>query len=409
MTTVSTRPAAPSELPGLHALLASWCEAEAAPPPRALEHCVRHGLVRVAEVDGAVVGCTAAESPSSGHLRVSVVAVAPGARLRGVGARLVKDVLDEAARTPGERPTISAVIGIGDLDSARFLLACGFIGTRVFRSGGAGGAGGGPRIQYQHKLRVDYVDPDARHLVPTALPEQLADSLAPDDHAVTGLVTLADGPAFEITRFERDDPASLQSGEAAAGIAFSGSLLAAITFLLGISFTSDRFPDDVRLVLIGATFSTMLSLIVYASASGELARIRANSFGRIMKWGNVLSEYGGVLPFLISLPVIFAGVSHSRWMTMVLALVVSVSIAGYEWSEFSIAHRFRNTGPGATLMVLTALSPLFGAAAVTTGSVSWPWALLLIVTLAVRTWLYLVRRGPEGGIAKRRGQWQIRA
>ncbi|CQR59662.1 hypothetical protein [Streptomyces leeuwenhoekii] len=94
--------------------------------------------------------------------------------------------------------------------------------------------------------------------------------------------------AVAFARFERDDPASLQSGEAAAGIAFSGSLLAAITFILGFALTSSRFPDDVRLLLIGATFSTMLSLTVYASASGELARIRANSFARTMKWGNVL-------------------------------------------------------------------------------------------------------------------------
>ncbi|GGX25823.1 hypothetical protein GCM10010297_53820 [Streptomyces malachitofuscus] len=404
MTTVSTRPADPSELARIRSLLETSYGAEPAPSREALEHLLRHGLVRVAEVDGAVAGCAAAESPSPGHMRLCAVAVASGARRRGVGARLVREILEEVPEAPGDRPTISAVVGTGDLDAARFLLACGFIGTRVFKAGRDGGL----RIQYQHKLRVDYVDPDARHLVPAALPEQLTQSLAPDDHAVTGLVILAEGPAFEVTRFERDDPASLQSGEAAAGIAFSGSLLAAITFLLGISFTSDRFPDDVRLVLIGSTFSTMLSLIVYASASGELARIRANSFGRIMKWGNVLSEFGGVLPFLITLPVIYAGVGHNRWITLLLALVAGAAIAGYEWSEFSIAHRFRNTGIGFVLMVLTAVSPLYGAAAVTTGTVSWPWALLLIVTLTARTWLYLARRGPEAGIAKRRMQWQIR-
>ncbi len=404
MTMVSTRPADPAELPRVRALLESAYGAGPAPSREALEHLLRHGLVRVAEVDGTVAACAAAEAPSPGHMRLCAVAVASGARRRGVGARLVRELLEELPEASGDRPTVSAVVGAGDLDAARFLLACGFIGTRVFGAG----PDGEPRIQYQHKLRVDYVDPDARHLVPAALPEQLTLSLAPDDHAVTGLVTLAEGPAFEITRFERDDPASLQSGEAAAGIAFSGALLAAITFLLGISFTSDRFPDDVRLVLIGSTFSTMLSTIVYANASGELARIRANSFGRIMKWGNVLSEFGGVLPFLITLPVIYAGVGDNRWIIMLMALASGAAIAGYEWSEFSIAHRFRNTGTGFVLMALTAVSPLYGAAAVTTDTVTWPWALLLIVTLTARTWLYLARRGPEAGIAKHRMQWQIR-
>jgi N-acetylglutamate synthase-like GNAT family acetyltransferase len=404
LTAVTTRSAKSSDLPQLRALLTDCYEATAGPPTQALEHLLAHGLVRVAEVDGVPVGCAAAEIPSSGHLRLSVMAIRHELRRQGIGSLLVREILDGIPGAPEERPTVSAVAGAEELDSARFLLSCGFIGTRVLGTG----PNGALRMQFQHKSRVEYVDPDARHLVPAAMPELLRESLAPADHAVTGLVVLADGPAFEIARFERDDPATLQSGEAAAGIAFSGSLLAAITFLLGISFTSDRFPDDVRLVLIGATFSTMLSLIVYASASGELARIRANSFGRIMKWGNVLSEYGGVLPFLISLPVIYAEVSRSAWITMVLAVTLGIAIGAYEWSEFSIAYRFRRSLPDRALMLVTAVSPIAGSAMVTADTVSWPWAALLISTLTVRTWLYLARRGAETGIAQRRGIWQIR-
>lgn len=404
MTAVTTRSAKSGDLSHLSALLTDCYEATAGPPAQALEHLLAHGLVRVAEMDGVPVGCAAAEIPSSGHLRLSVTAIRHELRRQGIGSLLVQEILDCIPEAPEDRPTVSAVAGAEELDSARFLLSCGFIGTRVLGTG----PNGALRMQFQHKSRVEYVDPDARHLVPAAMPELLRESLAPADHAVTGLVVLADGPAFEVARFERDDPATLQSGEAAAGIAFSGSLLAAITFLLGISFTSDRFPDDVRLVLIGATFSTMLSLIVYASASGELARIRANSFGRIMKWGNVLSEYGGVLPFLISLPVIYAEVSRSAWITMVLAMTLGIAIGAYEWSEFSIAYRFRRSLPDRALMLVTAVSPIAGSALVTADTVSWPWAVLLIGTLTVRTWLYLARRGAETGIAQRRGIWQIR-
>ncbi|MFE9770759.1 hypothetical protein ACFYOV_03565 [Streptomyces sp. NPDC005931] len=269
------------------------------------------------------------------------------------------------------------------------------------------GPGADVRIHYQHKSRVAYLDPDSRHLVPVSDQEQLAESLAPSDHAVTALVPLGDGWAFEIARFEQDDPATLQSGEAAAGIAFAGSILAAITFLLGFAFSSTRFPDDVRLLLIGATFSTVLSLIVYASASGELARIRSNSFGKIMKWGNVLSEYGGVFPFLISLPVTYAQASRNPWTTMVLALVVSAAIAWYERSEFSIARRFRRSPGELTLVVLTAASPTVGAGLVAANATSWPWTTVLVLTLSARTGLYLFYRGAEADIAERR-QWQAR-
>jgi hypothetical protein len=313
-------------------------------------------------------------------------------------------MVKEVPQKPDEPPLISAMAELEELAVARLLLKSGFIGTRLMRTGRSDDSA---QVHYQYKLRVEYIDPDARHLVPVRAREQLAESLAPGDHAVTALVTLTGEPAFEIARFEQDDPATLQSGEAAAGIAFSGSILAAITFLLGFAFASTRFPDDVRLLLIGATFSTVLSLIVYASASGELARIRSNSFGKIMKWGNVLSEYGGVFPFLISLPITYAQISDEPWTAMVLAVLISGAIAWYERSEFSIAHRFQRSRTELTLMALTAISPAVGSALVAAHTTSWPWTTVLVATLAARTWLYLFRRGAEKGIEERR-QWQIR-
>ncbi|MEU9730405.1 GNAT family N-acetyltransferase [Streptomyces sp. NPDC048002] len=361
-------------------------------------------LVRVAEVEGELVGCIATEMPSPGHARLSAVAVRSAYRRQGVASELLTEAMKALPQMSGEPPLISAVASTEQLEVTQLLLASGFIGTRTMHSGTAGQP---LHIHFQHKARVEYMDPDARHLVPVRSREQLTDSLAPSDHAVTALVSLGGEPAFEVARFEQDDPAALQSGEAAAGIAFSGAILAAITFLLGFAFSSTRFPDDVRLLLIGATFSTVLSLIIYASASGELARIRSNSFGKIMKWGNVLSEYGGVFPFLISLPVTYAQASGDPWTTMVLAVLLSAAIAWYERSEFSIAYRFRRTPVEVSLMVMTAVSPTSGAALVAADATSWPWTIALTITLAARTWLYLFRRGPEADIAERR-QWQIR-
>jgi hypothetical protein len=322
-----------------------------------------------------------------------------------VASHLLEDVLRAARDTEEDGGTISAVAELTDLTVAALLLSCGFIATRVFP---ADVAGQPPQLYYQHKVRVEYIDPDARHLVPAARVERVTESLAPSDHAVTALAVLSGEPAFEISRFERDDPAQLQSGEAAAGIAFSGSVLAAITFLLGFSFASERYPDDVRLLLIGATFATTMSLIIYASASGELARIRANAFGRIMKWGNVLSEYGGVLPFLATLPITYAQVTGSRWSAVVTGAFLSAALVVYERSEFSIAHRFRWSFTATALAGLTCLLPLVSVVMVAVRLPSWPWTAALAAALVGRTLLYLYRRAAESGIAEHRRTWQIR-
>lgn len=399
ITQASVRKAGTTDLPLLRMLLADCYEAGSAPAAELLDHALSHGLLQVAEVQGEVVGFVAAEVPSRGHVRLLATAVRPGLRGRGIGSALIRTMADR------EHAMVSAVVAANDLVAARLLLRHDFIGNRVLRLGPEDGI----HIHYQHKRRIEYVDPDAHHFVPVSAAHQLTDSLALEDHAVTNLVTVAGEPSFEIARFERDDPATLQSGEAAAGIAFSGAILAAVTFLLGFSFTSSRFPDDVRVLLIGTTFSTMFSLIVYASASGELARIRANSFGRVMKLGNVLSEYGGVLPFLISLPVTYAEVSHNSWTTMVLALVLGVATAAYELSEFSIAHRLHHTAAGFALLILTAASPVVGAAMVAFGIVSWPWSIGTAAVLTTRTVMYLVWGGPEAGVAEHRVVWQVRA
>ncbi|MFJ9897635.1 GNAT family N-acetyltransferase [Streptomyces sp. NPDC091280] len=399
-----TRTASTADLTELGPLLTDACEAALVPSSALLTEAVARGLVRVLEFQGELAGCVVAEMPSSEHVRIVVIAVRAGMRGQGMAKQLLTDLVRDIPRKSDGPPLISALARTDQLAVTRLLLAADFKGTRVIRTDAADGA---LQIHYQFRSRVEYIDPDARHLVPVTARAQLVESLAPADHAITGLVTLGGEPAFETARFEQDDPATLQSGEAAAGIAFSGSILAAITFLLGFAFSSTRFPDDVRLLLIGATFSTVLSLIIYASASGELARIRSNSFGKIMKWGNVLSEYGGVFPFLISLPVTYAQASGDPWTTMILAVVFSAAIAWYERSEFSIAQRFQRSRTEVTLTVLTALSPTAGAALVTAKTTSWPWTMVLIVTLSARTWLYLFRRGAEADIEERR-QWQIR-
>ncbi|CAG6395162.1 GNAT family N-acetyltransferase [Streptomyces cocklensis] len=372
----------------------------------ALEEAVREGRVRVAELQGALVGYAVLEHPLPHHVRLSCIGVRRGHRRRGVASALLGLVLDEARETEAGGGTVSCVADPAATAVAGLLLSHGFLGTRTMRTGPGGRS---LQLYFQHKERVDYLDPGTGHLVPVADTEQLVDSLASrDDHAVTALAVLSGEPAFEISRFERDDPSALQSGEAQAGVAFSGSVLASLTFLVGFSFASSHYPDDVRLLLIVATFVTTMSLIIYASAAGELARIRSNAFGRIMKWGNVLSEYGGVLPFLASLPITYAQLTDSTWLTVLTGLAFSVGLAVYERSGFSIAHRFRWTPWATALAAVTSLGPAAGVVTVAAGLPSWPSTTVLMAALAARTVVYLFRRGAESGVPEPRRVWQIR-
>jgi hypothetical protein len=348
------------------------------------------GRAWVAEEDGTIVGVLILEAPGSDHLRLVTLAG------DGINA-LLHDALLVRELSP-ENCSVSAVVDVTDQAAARILLGNGFF-ARILRDEGR------CLLYFQYKARVHYVDPDERYLVPASAPDQLVDFLGRGDHAITRMV----GTSFEVSRFERDDPAALQSGEAAAGIAFTGAVLAAMTFLLGFAFASARYPDSVRVLLIVATAVTTLSLIIYASASGELARIRANVFSNTMKWGNVLSEYGGVLPFIISLPMTYAEIARARWSAVLVAAFLSAGLLAYEASGFSIADRFAWSATTRLLAVLTGVAPLAGVLISLAGTGVWLWTLAVTATLSARTVVYLFRRGPEGGIAEFRARsWQVR-
>ncbi|MET8627854.1 GNAT family N-acetyltransferase [Kitasatospora sp. NPDC004669] len=370
-----------------------------------VEGALAEGEVWLAEADDTAVGYLCVERPRPNHVRLTGIGVLPGHRRRGVGRVLVERLLTKPDDEEDGGTTVSAVVEPTQTAGIELLLACGFIGDRILR---VGVAGDGVQMHLRHQSRTEYVDPEARYLVPIADTAQLVESLGPDDRVVTALARLAGGPAFEISRFEQDDPAALQSGEAQAGIAFAGAILAALTFLVGFSFASARYPDDIRLLLIAATFATTMSLIIYASAAGELARIRANAFGRIMKWGNVVSEYGGVLPFLVSLPITYAQLAGAAWTAVALGAALTLGLLVYERSEFSIASRFRRSAFTRALALATSLAPLGSALLAACGAPSWPWTAALVLALAGRTGVSLLRRGPESGISEFRRTLQIR-
>lgn len=375
--------------------------------PNELRRGIANGRILVIEQDGLIAAYLHYELPTRNHAYLSAVAVHPDHRQNGLARDLMQDFMHRVRQSAEMDATssISTVTSPRNLPMLQFLLANGFI-VRTLMDDYFGS--GHPRVYCQFKTRVEFVDPDERFIVPADATETVDRFLRDERYVVTSLVPLPKGPAFEFSRFEVDDFGALESDETQAGVSFAGVVLGAITFLLGFSFASDNYPDAARTLLTGAAFATTVSLIIYANTSGESARFRSNSFSHYMKWGNVLSEYGGVLPFLIALPVTFAGVARSRLAVLLLAVILSAGLWIYEASRFSLSSRFARSVPTRVCAALICSSPLTGALADRNDPALWIWTSVTTAALTGLAMIYLLRRPEEQVTVPRPLGWEPR-
>lgn len=370
--------------------------------PEELEKGICAGRVRIFRRSGQIIGFLQYEKPLDDHIYISALGVHPDFRGQKVGRLLLEYMLAEIA---GSGSAVSTVTGLSNYSMLSLLLLQGFVVRALMKDYFGPGR---DRYYCQYKVRREYVDPDDRYIVPVRATDHIARLMAAQEYVITSIVALPAGPAFEICKFERDDFAALQSDECAAGITFSAGTLAAITFILGFSFVSSSYPDDVRVLLIGAAVITTFSLIIYANASGELSRLRSNVFGYHMKWGNVLSEYGGVFPFLVSLPVTFVEVSRTQWIAIATAALVSLALFAYERSHFAISSRFQKTPLVVGLEIVTCSAPITGVLAALYLPITWPWTGTISLALLLKALIYLTRRPAESERSRKNERWATR-
>jgi ribosomal protein S18 acetylase RimI-like enzyme len=390
---VIPRVATPQDLPRLHALdELCFPPGDLARKPAALnelEHGVAKQWIQICEVDNEIVSFIQLERPTKYHLYISALAVHPDYRDQGLATSLLDPIIRSEPETGR---SISVVTAPDNYQMLGLLLSRGFIARTIMKDYFGPGA---HRLYLQYKSRTQYVDPDERFIVPATASDHLSSLLQSDNQVVTAVFELPSGYAFEVSRFEREDLSELQSGEGMSGVSFSGSILAAITFVLGISFTSPNYPDEVRILLMGAAFASLASLTIYANAAGELSRIRSNKFSYYMKWGNVLSEYGGVLPFLISLPVTFAEVTHSSLASLITSGASSVALFLYLRSPYSMSTRFSGSVTTWALQVYICLAPVAGVATIKYLPVPWLWTAATVASLIFLSCIYLFMRQGE--------------
>ena len=362
--------------------------------PGEIEAGVEQGRVTVVELDGVVVGFLQVDHLSDHHIYIEALGVDPATQGRGIGRVLADHFL---ASVIPNTASVSTVTSPRNVRMLRLLFDRGFVVRRVMRDYFGEGK---DRFYCQLRMKHRFVDPDDRYLVPTHSLNQVYRLLDSEEYVLTDVLqsSSTNSMMFEVSKFDVDDLAGLQASESSSGLAFATAVLAALTFLLAFAFASPRYPAGAQVLLMLATLISTGSLIIYANASGELARLRSNTFVSYMKWGNLLSEYGGVIPFLLALPITFRAVAESYVAAVVVAVLFSIALLAYEFSSFSMLARY----PRRALFILPAVAssalPIF-AVTLPEGSISsWVWTATSILVLTLRVGIAL----PKSLVERRR-------
>ncbi|MFF0543083.1 GNAT family N-acetyltransferase [Nocardia thailandica] len=354
---------------------------------------VRNNQVIIATSNEVLVGFLHFERPNPGHVYISALAVHPSCRRRGIARSLLRRLMaDLSADDRRSLPSISTVTSPRNYSMLRLLLREGFV-ARTLMAGYFGP--GHDRLYLQYKLRIDYVDPDERYLVPVRAMRHVEQLLSDDNYVISDFVDLPSGPAFEFCRFERDDLAGLEADETAISVTFAGTVLAAITFVLGTALGSDRYPDPAKTLLLLAVLATTVALVVYTNAAGDVARLRSHAFDLHMRVGNVISEFGGVYPFLVSLPITFAVVTDSLYLGLAAAAIFAAVLTAYENPLFSISRRFAQSRTTHLLRAITVTAPVSGVLCMRHAVLSWVWTGVVLATFVALAVLFLLRRRRE--------------
>ncbi len=244
--------------------------------PGEVERGIAAGRVLVAQEDGRLRAFMQWDRPSPSCLYLTALGVHPDEQSIGLGRTLLKRFLAEA--TKDEEVSITTVTGPGNLPMLRLLLSHGFVARRAMRDYFGVGK---HRLYLQFKASDDTIHPDDRYLIPIDNQETVFGLLGEGKYLLTDVVDSASGTYYEISRFDEEDRSSLQADELSTGVSFASAILAGLTFLAAFAFGSQRY----------------------------------------MKWGNLLSECGGVLPFLLVLPLTFRQVTSETPATWAIAIL----------------------------------------------------------------------------------------
>lgn len=259
------------------------------------------------------------------------VAVHPGFRRQGIASGLV------ASSLPRTSNGAYAVVHPANFEMLRVLFAHGFVATRLIRDYF------GPdrdRLYLSLPAGLRLQSHDDRLCVPAECSTALVQMLDEPGRVITGIAELPHGWQFQVDRFNVKDPFAIRTAEMETSVQLTGVLLTVQTFLLGFALAiRGTDPALVALLALALTVS-LIAAVVYANASGEMARLDDVRFDRYLGLGNILSEFGGVLPTLQIVPVIVAAQLNDPTISLATCLAAGAVSAWYQAARLDIQSRY---------------------------------------------------------------------
>jgi len=127
------------------------------------------------------------------------------------------------------------------------------------------------------------------------------------------------------------------------GVGFSGLFTAVTIFFIGFLLPGlSNYDVSIKipiLFLIISTFGFLYSTLIYANASGEIARAHVERFTRSIRLGNAISEYIGVYFLLLSIPLVLRAITQDSFLIISTLVVDLAGLLAYHLGGFSIMER----------------------------------------------------------------------
>lgn len=136
----------------------------------------------------------------------------------------------------------------------------------------------------------------------------------------------------------------LYMNEASISVMLTSFMTAVVIFFIGLLLTGDaKLQIRLRVPLVLLFFSAfgfLYSTLIYANASGEIARLKKNMFDRQMTIGNILSEFFGVYCLVFAVPIVVLGYSPDKILSFFVLIISLLSFLIYHLMGYSILERY---------------------------------------------------------------------
>lgn len=136
---------------------------------------------------------------------------------------------------------------------------------------------------------------------------------------------------------------NLIQSEIGTSVAFTSFFTAVTLFFVGLLITQYKsFDPSVSipiLFLILSTFGFLYSTLIFANASGKIARLDKKDVRKDLTLGNSLSEYFGVYLLVLSIPLVINVITEDYFLKIATIVAALGGLAIYHYAGFSIMGR----------------------------------------------------------------------